>query len=105
VGFGRIHTLAGEYSEGEFWMGPKFEQAERGFWESLLAGMDDVVRKQLERNADVVQRAVLVGSVMNAFFLEGGNVIPARVSVKALPKFLTYRIPLVRGKDEPPYSG
>jgi hypothetical protein len=31
VGFGRIHTLAGEFSEKQFYMSSEFEDAERGF--------------------------------------------------------------------------
>ncbi|KAG7286811.1 hypothetical protein NEMBOFW57_009128 [Staphylotrichum longicolle] len=57
VGFGRIHTLAGEFTGGEFWMPDEFEVAERAFWSELFA----------------------------------------------LPKFITYRIPALRG-DEPPYK-
>lgn len=39
VGFGRIHILTGEYSEGEFYMSDGFEAAERGFWKELFDGM------------------------------------------------------------------
>ncbi|KIX03704.1 uncharacterized protein Z518_07257 [Rhinocladiella mackenziei CBS 650.93] len=37
AGFGRIHTIAGEYTGGEFWMPDEFEVAERGFWTELFA--------------------------------------------------------------------
>jgi hypothetical protein len=84
-------------------MGPEFEEAERGFWEHLFAGMEPAVREKLEQNADAIQLAVLVGTVMGVFHLEGGEVFAAQVPIKALPRFLTYRIPLKRGAD-PPYS-
>ena len=32
AGFGRIHTITGEFTGGEFWMPDEFEVAERGFW-------------------------------------------------------------------------
>lgn len=32
IGFGRIHTLAGEFSERKFHMPAEFEESERGFW-------------------------------------------------------------------------
>ncbi|KAI0877567.1 hypothetical protein GGS24DRAFT_105183 [Hypoxylon argillaceum] len=105
VGFGRIHSLAGGYSRGEFYMGSRFEDAERGFWWNLFLGMEDLMRVKLEGMADVIQLAVMVGTVMDSFYLDGdGSAQPAGVTVKALPRFLTYRIPLVRGKDESPYS-
>lgn len=66
--------------------------------------MDASVRERLELVADTVQQAVLLGSILNCFSLENGKLIVGSVSVKALPKFLTYRIPLVRG-DDPPYAG
>ena len=35
------------------------------------------------------------------FFFEDGNVGFSTVALKALPKFMTYRIPLVRGEEKP----
>ncbi|KAH6616017.1 hypothetical protein B0J18DRAFT_484837 [Chaetomium sp. MPI-SDFR-AT-0129] len=87
VGLGRIHTLAGEYTGGEFWMPGEFEQT----------------RGMLEKKIDLVQDAVILGTLLDSFFWEDGNVGCGEVTMKALPKFLTYRIPAVRG-DEPPYK-
>lgn len=104
IGLGRIHTCAGEYSGGEFHMPDGFEEAERAFWSAILGGMATPVRERLERNADVVQQAVLLGTMLDCFSMEHGKIIVGPVAVKALPKFLTYRIPLIRG-DDPPYAG
>lgn len=43
MGFSRIHTLAGDYSEGRFYMLPEFEEAERGFWTELFDGLPEPV--------------------------------------------------------------
>jgi aminoglycoside phosphotransferase (APT) family kinase protein len=103
VGLGRIHTLAGEYTGGEFWMPDEFEVAERAFWKELFAGMSQKTRGILEENIGLVQDAVILGTLLDTFFWEDGKVGCGGVSIKALPKFLTYRIPQVRG-DEPPYK-
>ncbi|KAL4903325.1 hypothetical protein BDW74DRAFT_179744 [Aspergillus multicolor] len=103
AGFGRIHTFAGEYEQGEFFMPDEFEAAERGFWTELFDGMDDDVRELLEENIDLVQDAVILGTLLDCFFRINGKLGFSPVCYKALPKFLTYRIPLVRG-DESPYS-
>ncbi|KAI1453991.1 hypothetical protein F4805DRAFT_441193 [Annulohypoxylon moriforme] len=104
VGFGRIHTIAGEYTGGEFWMPDEFEVAERGFWKEMFDGMPENVRNMLETHINLVQDAVILGTLLDCFFLEGGNgkVDFSRIALKALPKFLTYRIPFIRG-DEPLY--
>jgi hypothetical protein len=49
--------------------------------------------------------SVTLGTLLDAFQLEGGEIGPYNpVVVDALPKFLTYRIPLIRGAGSPPYS-
>ncbi|KAI1350296.1 hypothetical protein F5Y01DRAFT_286444 [Xylaria sp. FL0043] len=103
VDFGRIHTLAGEYSDGEFWMPDEFEVAERGFWKELFDGMTRDTRKALEKRINLVQDAVILGTLLDCFFLEDGKVGCSQIALKALPKFLTYRIPFIRG-SEPPYK-
>ncbi|RDW93008.1 uncharacterized protein DSM5745_00330 [Aspergillus mulundensis] len=103
AGLGRIHTIAGEYHDGEFWMPDEFEDAERAFWNGLFDGMDINVREMLEKNIDLVQDAVQLGTLLDCFFFLDGKVGFSPVSLKAFPKFLTYRIPFVRG-DEGPYS-
>lgn len=103
VGLGRIHTLAGEYTGGEFWMPDEFEVAEQAFWKELFGGMSQEIRGVLEANIDLIQDAVILGTILDTFFWEEGKVGCGEVPMKALPKFLTYRIPQVRG-DEPPYK-
>ncbi|KIH91023.1 hypothetical protein SPBR_01883 [Sporothrix brasiliensis 5110] len=104
IGFGRVHTLAGEYTGGEFWMPPEFETAETAFWGTLIAGIPDVaVKTQVAAQMALVQDAVLLGTLLSTFYFEDGKVGAAQVPLKALPKFLTYRIPPLRG-NEPPYS-
>lgn len=101
AGFGRIHTLAGEYTGGEFWMPDEFEVAERGFWEDLFDGMPVNVRDVLEKWVGLVQNAVILGTLLDCFFLDSGRVGCSQIALKALPKFLTYRIPQVRGPEKP----
>jgi hypothetical protein len=105
MGFCRIHTIAGEFSERKFYMPPEFDEAEKGFWEEVWNGIPDDVRNRID--AEAVQKAVLIGTLLNTFQLEGGK-LEGRynsVALEALPKFLTYRVPMVRGAGEPPYSG
>ena len=103
VGFGRIHTIAGEYIGGEFCVPDEFEIAERGFWQELFGGMPDSVRTVLEKNMNLAQDAVILGTLLSVFNFEDGEVGVHDVGLKALPKLLSYRIPNVRG-NEPPYG-
>jgi len=106
MGFCRIHTLAGEFSERKFHMPPEFEDSERGVWKEIFTGVPVNVRKVVEANLEVVNFSVKLGTLLNAFQLEDdgksvGGINP--VVVEALPKFLSYRIPQLRG-SAPPYS-
>ncbi|KAK2603986.1 hypothetical protein QQS21_003822 [Conoideocrella luteorostrata] len=101
VGFGRIHTLAGEYTGGEFWMPDEFEVAERTFWNELFEGMPVDTATILKTEIALVQEAVILGTLLDCFFFENGKVGFSKVALKALPKFLTYRIPFVRGNEAP----
>ncbi|KAI1075149.1 hypothetical protein F5B20DRAFT_595305 [Whalleya microplaca] len=103
VGFGRIHTIAGKFTNGDFYMPNEFESAERGFWKGLFDGMPDDIRRTVEMRDHLVQDAVILGTLMDCFFYEDGKVGFNPVALKALPKFLTYRIPSLR-KDRPPYE-
>ncbi|KAI1744370.1 hypothetical protein F4680DRAFT_444399 [Xylaria scruposa] len=101
AGFGRIHTIAGEYTGGEFWMPDEFEVAERGFWTELFNGMPEHVRTILEKRIDLVQDVVILATLLSCFFFEDGKVGAGQVTLKALPKLMTYRIPFVRGQEQP----
>ncbi|RDL40083.1 uncharacterized protein BP5553_00062 [Venustampulla echinocandica] len=103
MGFDRIHTLAGEFSEKKFHMPDEFHESERGFWQEVFDGVPVDLRKVLDANLDVVQMAVILGTLLGTFELEEGKIVCNPVSVEALPKFLSYRIPFIRGSD-PPYS-
>ncbi|KAG8411742.1 hypothetical protein J3458_015327 [Metarhizium acridum] len=104
MGFGRIHDLAGEFSEGEFHVTDQFEEAERGFWHEVIEGVPEHIRRVLEENFDAVQTAVMVGTLLDAFEIMDGEVGSCNpVAAKALPKLLSYRVPFIRGTD-PPYS-
>lgn len=74
VGLGRIHTLAGEYTGGEFWMPDEFEAAERAFWKELFDGMSQKTRGMLEKNINLVQDAIILGTLLSIFFWEDGKV-------------------------------
>jgi hypothetical protein len=102
MGFSRIHDLAGRFTNGEFRMPEGFEEAERGFWEAVFDGVRPDVRRVLDANLDAVQTSVHIGTLLFTLDLEGDTFNPA--ALKALPKFLTYRIPALRGQ-EPPYTG
>ena len=100
----RISTLAGEYSEKKFYTPPNFEESERAFWQETFDGISPATRKVLEDNTDAVHTAVTLGQLLDAFQLDEGKVGHCNpVVVEALPKLLTYSIPLVRGSD-PPYT-
>lgn len=101
VCFGRIHTYAGEYTGGGFWVPDEFEDAERAFWKELFDGMPANVRDKLKGKINLVQDAVILGTLLDCLSFENGKVIVGEVSKKALPKLLTYRIPFVRGGERP----
>ncbi|KAL8861264.1 MAG: hypothetical protein Q9178_002480 [Gyalolechia marmorata] len=102
MGFCRIHTLAGEFSEKKFHMPPEFEDAEKVFWQEIWGGFPQSVREFLHANLEAVQFAVTLGTLLDAFQLEEGKLGPYNpVVVEALPKLLTYRLPLKRGASSP----
>lgn len=103
VNFGRIHTYGGEYTGGEFLVPDEFEDAERAFWNELFDGMPAETRDSLKKQVDLVQDAVILGTLLDCLSFEQGRVIVGPVSKKALPKLLTYRVPFVRG-SAPPYK-
>jgi hypothetical protein len=82
-------------------MPDEFEVAERAFWTELFDGMPADIRDALEKQMVLVQNAVILGTLLNCFFFEDGKVGFNRVALKALPKFLTYRIPFIRGIEAP----
>ena len=84
-------------------MPDEFEKSERGFWEEIFKGVPVDVRKVLDTNLEAVQTSVLLGTLLGAFELDDGKIGQCNpVVLAALPKFLSYRIPSLRGSD-PPY--
>lgn len=60
------------------------------------------VRAILDAYLNVVETSILIGTMISTFELEGDCLGQVNaVSVAALPKFLTYRIPQLRGPDRP----
>lgn len=102
MGFGRINTIAGEFSEKKFRIPPEFEEAERGFWQEVYDGIPTEVRNLIDTHPDVIQIAVTLGTLLDVFQLEEGKIGPCnQVVVEALPKLLSYRIPFMRGSESP----
>ncbi|KAL8942015.1 MAG: hypothetical protein Q9216_001905 [Gyalolechia sp. 2 TL-2023] len=102
AGFCRIHTLAGEFSEQNFYMSPQFEEPEKGFWQEIEDGVPRDVCEFLYVNLEAVQLAVTLGILLNAFQLDEGKFGPYNpVVVEALPKLLAYHLPLKRGVSSP----
>lgn len=100
--FGRIHTIAGEYTGGEFWVPDEFEDAEKAFWHELFEGMPTEIRQKLKGQLDLVQDAVMLGTLLDCFIFENGQIFVGEIHTKTLPKLLTYQIPFIRGQG-PPY--
>lgn len=69
-------------------MPDEFEDAERAFWKELSEGRPADVRGILENQFDLVQDAVILGTLLNCFFFVNGKVGVGRVSLKALPSSL-----------------
>lgn len=104
---GRIHTLAGEYHDGKFYMSTAFEAAERSLWVALYAKLSEVIPGDIAQHIvdspELVQLSVITGTILDTFQLDDGKLLEnPGVAVEALPKLLSYRIPGIRG-SEPPY--
>lgn len=100
MGFQRIHSLAGNFIDGNFHMPETFISAETGFWEEVFKGLPRFLRKMLFDNLEAVQLSVRIGTILEGLDSEHGF---NRAVLKALPIFLTYRLPQLRAKLESPY--
>lgn len=76
MGFCRIHTLAGEYAEQEFYMPPHFEDAERAFWQEIDHHLPDHVRTSFHADPEATQIAVTLGTLLDTFQLDEGKIGP-----------------------------
>ena len=67
---------------GGGWIPEVFEAVERAFWKELFDGTPGSVLK----NIDLVQDAVILGTLSDAFFFEEANVGRGESALRALPK-------------------
>jgi len=101
MAFHRIHDLVGRYRNGEFRMLEGFEVGERGFWDAIFNGVPAEVRKVLNENLHAIQMSVHIGTLLGTLDIEAPMFNAA--ALKALPKFLSYQIPALRG-NQPPFT-
>jgi len=101
MGCHRIHDLVGRYRNGKFCMLERFEDGERGFWEAMFVGVPAEVQRVLKENLHAVQTSVHIGNLLNTLDIKAPRFNAA--ALKALPKFLTYQLPALRG-NQPPYA-
>lgn len=103
MGLVRIHDLAGQYLDGVHSERREFREMEEVFWMELVDDAPTTVRDTLQRNLDTIQLSLAIGTVLSIFDLDHGCCFN-KVTVRALPKLLTYRIPALRGPNDPPYA-
>jgi len=97
IGFGQIHHHTGEFHDGKFYW-EEFELAERGFWDALFDGMPKQIRAQLKERINLVQDAVILGTLLFALTKLDGSIGCGGPTLEALPKWITYRLPFLRGE-------
>ncbi|KAI9828407.1 MAG: hypothetical protein M1832_002835 [Thelocarpon impressellum] len=102
MGCNRLHTIAGQINNAQFSERENYEEMERGFWEEIVGGAQEPIRTTLENNYEAIQTSFMIGTVLDGLETEDGCGFNQAV-LNALPKFLTYRIPALRG-DRPPYG-
>ncbi|KAJ2892639.1 uncharacterized protein MKZ38_009535 [Zalerion maritima] len=61
-----------------------FGDAERAFWNELFGGMPADTRGALKKQIVLVQDAVILGTLMDCFFLEDGKVGFSQIALKSL---------------------
>ena len=103
MGLNRIHDLAGQYLNGIHYERKEYKDMEEAFWTELIHGAPTTIRNTLEQNLDTIQMSLAIGTVLSIFDLDHGGFFN-KVTVRALPKLLTYRIPALRRSDDPPYA-
>ncbi|GAM89463.1 hypothetical protein ANO11243_075010 [Dothideomycetidae sp. 11243] len=104
VGLARILTLIGEFRYGEFHMEDDFEDVERTFWDLLLAKVPESTRTLCLERPELLQTAMTLGTLFDTFQLYEGKLgLYNPVAVRALPKLLSYRVPLIRMPEAPPF--
>ncbi|GAM82982.1 hypothetical protein ANO11243_009680 [Dothideomycetidae sp. 11243] len=102
--FAHLSGLIGENIDGRFQITPDYDVVERAFWEEFLLHAPDTIRCLCENQPELVQTSVTLGILLNAFIIDGDKLVYNKVTPNALSIWLTYRIPMVRGANAPPFS-
>lgn len=102
--FAHLSNLVGENIDAQFHITPDYEYVERVFWDKFLLESPENVRTLCKHQPELVQTAVTLGILLNAFLIIGDKLVFNKVTPNALPTLLTYRIPLVRAVEEPPFA-
>ncbi|KFX94060.1 hypothetical protein V490_04539 [Pseudogymnoascus sp. VKM F-3557] len=92
-----IQFLAGEIIDKVFRPRPSFEAIDRAFWDGLMENAPAEMRDFLEANWEIVQTAVMIGTVFKVFSVEGDEVFVSKIRLDALPMLMRYRVPALRG--------
>ncbi|KAI9669522.1 MAG: hypothetical protein M1817_004641 [Caeruleum heppii] len=102
MGCNRLHTIAGQINNQIYHERDNYVEMEKGFWEEIIGGAPEHVRKILKANPEAIQTSFIIGTIFDVFDVstEGKG---SPIVLKALPKWVTYRIPALRG-DAPPYA-
>lgn len=100
MGLHRIHDLAGVFQDEIYRQREEYDEMERGLWEELMNALPDRHRRTITENLPAVQLAFTVGVILNAFDFDTGGEFIHDPTLKILPKFLTYRIPMLRNDGD-----
>lgn len=96
MGCHRLHTIAGQINSGVYSERENYREMESAFWEAIVGGAPEEMRKTLEDNPEAVQTSFMIGTTLDCLETETEGQFN-RVVLKALPKWLTYRIPALWG--------
>ncbi|KAI9817688.1 MAG: hypothetical protein M1832_004582 [Thelocarpon impressellum] len=79
-----------------------YVEMEKAFWEEIIGGAPEPIQKTLQENLEAIQTSFMIGNVFNCLETEEEGCFN-KAGLGALPKYLTYRLPALRG-DRPPYG-
>lgn len=94
-----IQFLAGEIIDKVFRERSAFEAIDRGFWDGLIENTPEEIRNVLEANWEAIQASVMIGTLFKVMSVEGDEVFVSKITLKALPQLMRYRIPALRGSS------
>ncbi|KAI9708902.1 MAG: hypothetical protein M1828_002574 [Chrysothrix sp. TS-e1954] len=101
LGLLRIHHPAGLFSEGIYHLRDNYEEMECAFWHEVVQRAPSRVKNIIDLNPDAVQTSFMIATVLDILETSNNGAVFHKPSLRVLPKFLTYRIPAVRGSDAP----